>query len=98
MIPASSIDPTKIETLDRNKIRQVKQATRDKQTCAMLLYLVFVTAPVTLPLFIRAIRKERRLVREISAHLGVNPAIDYKVLRDLVADVINDPELERRAW
>ena len=86
MIPASSIDPAKIATLDRDKIRQVKQATRDKQTCAMLLYLVFITAPVTLPLFIRAVRKYAYAEKPPTKKLSSKASAKLMALRKPTAD------------
>ena len=82
--------------IDPDTIRQLRVANRDKRTCSLLLYLVFITAPVTLPLLILSIRKERRLVREIAATVGIPGDWPYGDLSTAVALVIEEAEIARQ--
>ena len=93
-----------LPSIPESTIRQLKQATRDKQTFAMLSFLLIPLAFIWLPLLIMAIKKERRLVFEIADLFEVNtnpPWYDlnnYSKLRDEVSTIVDDPELRRRPW
>ena len=74
--------------VDLAAIRQFVLAVRDERMYAIFLYLIFITAPVTLPLFVRAIRRERQAVREVVDVVGLPEHWPYSDQRAAVAELI----------
>jgi len=74
------------------------QANRDKKLWGLLTYLLIPLAPVFATLWFMAIRRERRMVRQIAARIGVPDGITYKQMRETVGDYLGSEDIAEDSW
>lgn len=84
-------------TIDRLS-RRVLQANKDKQLWALLTYLLCPLAIVTVPLWLFAIRRERRLIMELAPLIGVRTDRSHKTVRLHLARHLGNKSLEKEGY
>ena len=98
-LPEQSAEEQSQVEADINHLRRrVLQANKDKQLWALLTYLLCPLAIVTVPLWLFAIRRERRLIMEIAPLVGVRTDQSHKTVRLDLALHLNSEDLEEETY
>ena len=82
-----------------NEMRpRLLQASKDKQLWGLLTYLLIPLSPIFVTLWFMAIRRERRMIRQIATHIGVPEGRSNKWTREQVGDYLGSNHISGDSW
>ena len=87
-----------MSTNNDEAIRRLRQAGKDKQMWGLLSYFLPPFIVIFLPLWLLAIRREKRLIRTIAGQIGVPDHTSDKDMRSAVGDHLRDDSITKNSY